>query len=431
MVDTRHRDTSDKEDRKKSHAMLVPLPSFTWAKGAEVWDSMMEKDAAYHMLRSDKMLERHPSLVDSYRTILFDWLSEVSHECKFHRETYHLALDLIDRYLTAQSNVGKLQLQLIGTTCLFLAAKIEEVRPPTVIEFAELTDGACRPEEIIDNEVVILSAINWDMTPITPNNWLSVYMQILLNLDKENDIQSSLTNKKITRDGTRAKTHAEPDLIIAQADENSQSTDSSSLTPARLTSNAQNQTLVKNDSFILPTNNGLVTTCHKRIASVIDLALLHIQTLRFSNSILTASALYHFTDEITVRQCTGYEYGDLAECVRWLRPFVETIKEIRNPVFLDSPLSMEGESHPTQMHVHIATAKLLEKVTSKIEADDAAAVTSTTGTPCRSLKRKAHVLRDEEIIGSENDILSMTPSSHSFLPTPPHSAEKRRPRPVH
>lgn len=378
----------------------------------------MEKDAAYFKLRSEEMLSRHPSLVSSYRTILFDWLSEVSHECKFHRETYHLALDFIDRYLSAQSNVGKLQLQLIGTTCLFLASKIEEIRPPTVNEFAELTDGACKPEEIIDNEVVILSAINWDMTPITPNNWLSVYMQILLNLDKENDIQappSMLTSKTNRASITKLD-------LIPQLDENSQSMDSSSSPASTL---AQHKTTTKNDSFILPTNNGVLISCHKRIASVIDLALLHIKSLRFSNSILAASALYHFTDEITVRHCTGYESADLAECVRWLKPFVDTIKEIRNPIFLTSS---DAESDSTQLHVHIATAKLLEKVIIKIEADDAAAVTSTTRTRCRGTKRKAHVLRDDEVVCIENDLLTMSPSSHNFLPTPPHSAEKRRPR---
>lgn len=334
------------------------------------------------------MLDRHPSLVDSYRTILFDWLSEVSHECKFHRETYHLALDFIDRYLSAQSNVGKLQLQLIGTTCLFLAAKFEEIRPPTVVEFADLTDGACQAEDIIDNEVVILGAINWDITPMTPNNWLNIYMQILLNLDKDNDdekqqIEDSSVKKPIV-------------------DENSQSQDcSSKSTPTR------------NDSFILPANNGIFKSNHKRIASVIDLALLHIESLRFSNSILTASALYYFTDEITVRQCTGYKTEELADCVHWLKPFVETIKEIREPVFV---ASCKGEIHSTQMHTHIATARLLDKVRAKMDTD----------TPRKSLKRKALSLLEDEITDYESDSSKLSPTKPTTLLTPPRSARKLR-----
>lgn len=348
---------------------------------------MLEKESSYAKLRTDKMLDRHPALVNSYRTILLDWLSEVSHECKFHRETYHLALDFIDRYLTAQTNVGKLQLQLIGTTCLFLAAKFEEIRPPTVNEFADLTDGACKPEDIIENEIKILSAIDWEITPMTPNNWLNTYMQILLNLDKPKAEPTSRQQDSTTP-------------ISPTNDENSLSQDSSCSS-------------AKDDSFILPANNGIFRSNHKRIAGVIDLALLHIESLRFTNSILTASALYHFTDEQTVRQCTGYSYEDLAECVSWLRPFVETIREIREPVFI---ASCKGEANSTQMHTHIASAKLLDKVLAKMEAN-------------QSLKRKAYTLLEDDnttITDSECDSIALSPSRPTTLLTPPRSSRKSR-----
>lgn len=329
---------------------------------------MLEKEATYAKLRSEKMLERHPSLVDSYRSILFDWISEVAHECKFHRETYHLALDFIDRYLSSQSNVGKLQLQLIGTTCLFLAAKFEEIRPPTVNEFADLTDGACRPEEIVDFEVVILSAINWEITPITPNNWLNIYMQIMLNLDKEN---------------------------------------------------------TRFDNFILPSTNGIMSSNHKRIASVIDLALLHIDSLRYPSSILSAAALYYFTDELTVRQCTGYKAQDLAECVQWLKPFVETIKDIREPVFI---ASCKGESNSTQMHSHIATKKLLDKVILKMETENNLIKPDQLLQQPTSLKRKGYCSTDDDCVtdSSEADSGLFSPTKPTTLMTPPRSAKKSR-----
>lgn len=310
---------------------------------------MLERDAHYSKLRSNKLLDKHPSLKPTYRTILYDWLSEVSHECKFHRETYHMALDFIDRYLAAKSNLGKLQLQLIGTTCLFMAAKFEEITPPTAAEFADLTDGACKPQDIIESEISILETIDWDITPVTPNNWLSMYLQILL---KEESDQ------------------------------------------------------VK-DSFIIPETNGIFNWTHKRIASVIDLALLHVNSLRFSNSILTASALYHFTEEATVRQCTGYGPRELAECVRWLEPFVEAIKAIREPAFIAS-----CETSP-QLHSHIATANLLETITVKEEADAA----DVENIP-RGIKRKA--------CSQDYDQILLTPSKPTTLLTPPRSARKSR-----
>ena len=44
---------------------------------------------------------------------------------RLHRETFHLAVDFVDRYLSSQRNVAKQRLQLIGVTSLFIAAKIE------------------------------------------------------------------------------------------------------------------------------------------------------------------------------------------------------------------------------------------------------------------------------------------------------------------
>lgn len=393
----------------------MPLPSFSWASGAEVWNCMLEKDSSYSKLRTEKMLDRHPSLVNSYRTILLDWLSEVSHECKFHRETYHLALDFIDRYLTAQSNVGKLQLQLIGTTCLFLAAKFEEIRPPTVNEFAELTDGACKPEDIIENEIKVLSAIDWEITPMTPNNWLNTYMQILLNLDKQEDETTTTTTTTTTTSTINKTVHEEQNNNIAHHQSLPQTNDENSLTSQDSFTSATTAAYgtTKDDSFILPANNGIFRSNHKRIASVIDLALLHIESLRFTNSVLTASALYHFTDELTVRQCTGYTYEDLAICVSWLRPFVETIREIREPVFI---ACCKGEANSTQMHTHIATAKLLDKVLAKMEAN-------------QSLKRKACTLLEDDntvITDSECDSVTLSPSRPTTLLTPPRSSRKSR-----
>ena len=287
---------------------------------------MLEKDATYAHLKRSDMLARHPNLVPSFRAILLDWLSEVSHECKFHRETYHLAVDFTDRYLTAQTGVDKLGLQLIGVTCLFIASKYEEIHPPSVAEFADLTDGACSIEDIIDMEIIVLNALNWDITPMTPNNWLNTYTQILINLDKDNEATSSVPSPKIS----------------SSLDEEIQH---------------------KNDSFLVPTNNGIFKSSHKRIACVIDLAILHLESLNFSNSVLSAAALSFFVDKITLLQCTGYGFKQVAHCAEWLKPFVETVREITEPVFVSS--SNIGENS-TQMHTHIANTSMLDFVMKKI-----------------------------------------------------------------
>ncbi len=44
---------------------------------------------------------------------------------KLHRETYYLAIDFVDRYLSKTYHEPKTRLQLVGITALFAAAKLE------------------------------------------------------------------------------------------------------------------------------------------------------------------------------------------------------------------------------------------------------------------------------------------------------------------
>jgi G1/S-specific cyclin-E1 len=107
-----------------SEARICPLPEFSWASSKEVWKLMCAKDMQASERRDPVMFTRHPSLQPRMRAILFDWLIEVCEVYKLHRETYYLAIDYLDRFLSAKDNVQKTHLQLIGITCLFLAAKV-------------------------------------------------------------------------------------------------------------------------------------------------------------------------------------------------------------------------------------------------------------------------------------------------------------------
>jgi cyclin E len=65
-----------------------------------------------------------------------------------------------------------------GITCLFIAAKIEEIYPPKLPEFVYVTDGACSYEEIQSMELVVLKSLNWGLAPMTPNSWVKLYLQL-------------------------------------------------------------------------------------------------------------------------------------------------------------------------------------------------------------------------------------------------------------
>ena len=75
------------------------------------------------------------------RTILLDWMTEVCMEFTLKRETFGYAVNYVDRFLSFETGVKKHDLQLVGVTALFLAAKMEEVLSPKVKDFVNSTDN--------------------------------------------------------------------------------------------------------------------------------------------------------------------------------------------------------------------------------------------------------------------------------------------------
>lgn len=75
---------------------------------------MCLKDKEATNQRTQKMFEQNPGIKPRMRSILLDWIIEVCEVYKMHRETYYLAVDYLDRYLSTQKGVVKNQLQLIG-----------------------------------------------------------------------------------------------------------------------------------------------------------------------------------------------------------------------------------------------------------------------------------------------------------------------------
>ncbi|KPP74030.1 G1/S-specific cyclin-E2-like [Scleropages formosus] len=161
-----------------------PLPCVSWASSDDVWIKMLNKELKY--VHDSGFMEQHPSLQPSMRSILLDWLMEVSEVYTLHRETFYLAQDFFDRFMMTQKDVQKNRLQLIGITCLFIASKIEEIYPPKLHEFAYVTDGACDEEEILEMELIVLKELNWDLCPETVISWLKLYIQVASLKDDDN-----------------------------------------------------------------------------------------------------------------------------------------------------------------------------------------------------------------------------------------------------
>uniref|UniRef100_T1J295 Uncharacterized protein n=1 Tax=Strigamia maritima TaxID=126957 RepID=T1J295_STRMM len=276
-----------------------PLPNLTWADSHEVWDLMIKKDMKYK--RDSNVLRQHPSIEAGMRSILLDWLIEVCEVYRLHRDTYYLCLDFIDRFLATQFNLPKSQLQLVGITALFLAAKIEEIYPPKLSEFAYVTDGACTENEILEKELIILRALNWDLSPVTVQGWINTFLQIS-NLKNIKDVSTN---------------------------------------------------------FVIPQYSGYTIV---QISQLVDLCMLDIGNLSFAYSIIAASALYHVTSKDLTFRVSGYKWADIHECVQWMSPFAATTREHgpAQPKYFEqiSDYDMHNiQTHTADLTIHLQDAQ--------------------------------------------------------------------------
>lgn len=92
-------------------------------------------------------MKRQPDIDHKMRAILVDWLVEVAEEYKLLPQTLYLTINYIDRFLSVMS-VLRGKLQLVGTACMLLASKFEEIYPPEVSEFVYITDDTYPAKQV-------------------------------------------------------------------------------------------------------------------------------------------------------------------------------------------------------------------------------------------------------------------------------------------
>ncbi|XP_067245009.1 G2/mitotic-specific cyclin-B1-like isoform X2 [Chanodichthys erythropterus] len=105
------------------------------------------------------------------RAVAIDWLMQVQREFKLRQETFFMSVGIIDRFL--QNNpVPKKCFQLVCVTAMLIASKYEEIYPPTVGDFAFVTDGAYTCGDIWRMERIVLKRLNYSLGRPGPVHFL-------------------------------------------------------------------------------------------------------------------------------------------------------------------------------------------------------------------------------------------------------------------
>jgi G2/mitotic-specific cyclin 1/2 len=135
----------------------------------EIFDYLKELEIA--TMANPNYMESQNELEWKMRGILVDWLLEVHTRFRLLPETLFLAVNIIDRFLSAKI-VQLDRLQLVGVTAMFIASKYEEVLSPHVQNFRHVADDGFTEEEILSAERFVLAALNYDLSYPNPMNFL-------------------------------------------------------------------------------------------------------------------------------------------------------------------------------------------------------------------------------------------------------------------
>lgn len=138
---------------------VVKDPCYVAEYAEEVVENMRLHELRVAPVPAD-FLTKQEVISDKMRSILVDWLVEVHLKFKLTADSLFLTVQLLDRFLAARS-VQRSQLQLVGVTCLLLAAKYVEVYAPEVRDFVNITDRAYTRREIMDMEVQVLTVLKF------------------------------------------------------------------------------------------------------------------------------------------------------------------------------------------------------------------------------------------------------------------------------
>jgi hypothetical protein len=145
-------------------APIAPLPLMEYS--SSIWEVLLSSETKY-AANPRYMEEVQTDLSYFMRAILADWLIEVAVEYELENQTLFLCVGYVDRFLSRYP-VDRAKLQLLGVSCMLLASKYWEARPPSVEELIYISDRTYSREQVLAMEGVLLTSLDFALCQVTP-----------------------------------------------------------------------------------------------------------------------------------------------------------------------------------------------------------------------------------------------------------------------
>lgn len=151
----------DLEESERSDPQLITEYS------SEIFADLYERQERYVV--GSGYLARQPDITWKIRGIVVDWLVHLHSRARMLPETLFLGVNIFDRFLSRE-RVSLHDIQLVGISSLYIAAKYEEVMCPTIDWMSSA--GNYSDEEVRKMELQVILAIDFDIGYANPLNFL-------------------------------------------------------------------------------------------------------------------------------------------------------------------------------------------------------------------------------------------------------------------
>jgi hypothetical protein len=208
---------------KSFHRLLKEDPTLTWRlnlRGAPAFTTLclLENKAVLAPQVTPFLLESKPLLFSMYRKILCDWLVDVQGEYQLSIETLHTAFLLIDRCMQLKKEIPTKDIQLLGATCLFVAAKFCETSHPSLSDMVWVCDHAFTHQQHRDMEMEVLFLTGFVVRSVTPCSYIEGLCHLLQQTPATKALANYLADLfmlEATAVGVRASRIAAACMVVA------------------------------------------------------------------------------------------------------------------------------------------------------------------------------------------------------------------------
>ncbi|KAL8200563.1 hypothetical protein R6Q57_011902 [Mikania cordata] len=157
--------------KRKDHLFTHFEQDLSWEE--DELSELLSKERNLSISNGDLMVLRKGSV---------DWMIRVSNHYGFVAMTTVLAVNYFDRFLLGASfqKDKPWMNQLAAVACLSLAAKVEEIQAPILMDLqVEEAKFVFESKTIMKMELLVLSSLQWKMNPVTPFSFSDYIMRRL------------------------------------------------------------------------------------------------------------------------------------------------------------------------------------------------------------------------------------------------------------